>query len=181
MASTSAPPVTEPSPPWPPICPPQSWPISSACTSTQSNHARCTPPTWAFNYYAGTWAEARAQWTQPTIDEDTFDDEGRCFADHVATAFVGSPQDSYKYQREVDGDLSAVVNAQFDAMTGQHFVAPHIAPLVGTWDAELEDRWPVIRTMAGMLLDGLYRRGRDHRCCGRAVALAGVKTGVAMP
>ena len=48
---------------------------------------------WAFNYYAGPWAEARAQWTQPTIDEDSFDDEGRCFADHVATAFVGSPPD----------------------------------------------------------------------------------------
>jgi hypothetical protein len=32
---------------------------------------------WAFNYYAGPWAEARAQWTQPTIDEGTYDDEGR--------------------------------------------------------------------------------------------------------
>jgi len=77
---------------------------------------------YAFIAYAGPWAEARLRWTEVAIDDNTLDEEGRRFADHVAEAFSWNESDWVKYETEVGGDVSAVVEASAADMFGWDFV-----------------------------------------------------------
>lgn len=101
-----------------------------------------------FVAYAGPWAEARSRWAlRPFTGEDA---TGRTFDDHVGRALL------------LDADDAMVVGlAEFDVATmlrdggaddtecwrwlrGVHYA----------WNAELEDVWPVVEHVSGLLLAG---------------------------
>jgi hypothetical protein len=108
---------------------------------------------YAFIAYAGPWAEARAKWTEPTIDDDTLDAAGRSFTDRVASAFRSNTSDWANYEQEMGGDVS-VADAGLSEMFGWDFVWPPMTLPDPAWDAELEARWPEIQEMAARMLAG---------------------------
>jgi len=107
---------------------------------------------YAFIVYAGPWAEARAGWTEPTIDDAVLDATGRSFAAHVAAAFSFNTSDWVEYEQEMGGDFSAVSNAGLAEMFGWEFEWPRMTPPEPTWPAELEARWPEIQELATRML-----------------------------
>ena len=106
---------------------------------------------YAFIAFAGPWAEVRAQWTKSCRNDDAVDDDGRCFADHLAVAFCHNQKDSLDYHREVEGDIRAAIDASAAAMFFPDEIPPRITP-PGNWDAELEARWPEIQEWAATML-----------------------------
>jgi hypothetical protein len=99
-------------------------------------------PTWAnpFIAYAGPWAEARVQW--PDIDLTDTDGGGRTFRDYVQAAFENSAdaQTYEAYRRHEDAWSQGP--------------PPTFVEKTRTWNAELEEHWPVIRAVALRLLAG---------------------------
>jgi hypothetical protein len=107
---------------------------------------------YAFIAYAGPWAEARLRWTEVAIDDNTLDEDGRRFADHVAEAFSWNESDWVKYETEIGGDVSAVVEASAADMFGWDFVWPTLTPPDAAWSVELDARWPEIQQLAARML-----------------------------
>ncbi len=96
----------------------------------------------AFIAYAGPWAEARCQWPD-NLGLDAHDEEGLTFDDYVASAWLRNPDDLADYKASCAADVTA-------------FGYPaHLVELrEESWARELEDRWPVIRQIAELLLCG---------------------------
>jgi Peptidase M50B-like len=97
----------------------------------------------AFVTYAGPWAEARAQWEPPALDDE--DDDGYTFEDYVTAAFLrNAAGDGEDYRRAQEADA---------AMYGPEFA--HLAyGREEHWSRELEQSWSAIRQLAAMLMDG---------------------------
>jgi hypothetical protein len=110
--------------------------IEPACTVT-----RLSPEDRAFVIYAGPWAQARAEWTAPTLDGlDDADDEGLLFDDYVTTALVDSR----------DHDLALYTEALADDPDDPD----EDRERAQTWTRELESVWPVMQQVAALLVDG---------------------------
>jgi hypothetical protein len=107
--------------------------------------------------FAGPWAEARCRWTPESLDDQ--DGNGLKFCYYLRGAF----------SRNRDGDLERYQQLEEGILPdGTRFTSPTagLAQLQGrprveliaereqTWSRELEERWPLIRRVAGMLLDG---------------------------
>jgi hypothetical protein len=109
---------------------------------------------YAFILYAGPWAEARAGWPEPTIDDTALDTSGRSFADQVAFAFSCNTSDWAEYEQEMGGDVGAVSDAGLVEMFGWDFAWPPVTPPDPAWDAELEARWPEVQQLAARMYAG---------------------------
>jgi hypothetical protein len=109
-------------------------------------HYRAKPCDWGFITYAGPWAEARAHWLMPDLDGE--DDEGCIFADYLVGAWM--------YNNDGDGAAYRAAEDAEIAMLGEF--GDQFAQLEGAreqvWWRELEDRWPVIQQVAGLLMAG---------------------------
>lgn len=114
-----------------------------------------------FVVYAGPWAEARSQWTRDSLDSlDGEDDDGRPFRDYVREAFdVNRDGDLDKYEQLEEGILPDGTRSEPPtARMAQFSGRPRdevIAERGQECSRQLEEHcWPVIRVVAGMLLDG---------------------------
>lgn len=119
------------------------------------------PSYFHFAVYAGPWAEARSQWPQDSLNSlDDEDDDGRPFRDYVRHAFdvIDRDGDSVKYFELEEGILPhgttfkplAPLIAEFERRP----IFEVVADREQEWSRRLEEHWPTIRTVAGMLLDG---------------------------
>ncbi|MCA2244873.1 MULTISPECIES: hypothetical protein [Mycobacteriaceae] len=100
------------------------------------------PAQVAFVFYAGPWAEARAQWAHPVLGGlDESDDRGIPFREAVIAAFKDAPHfgggsDLAMYMQQVRVD-------------------PSIPSMEAYWSGDLECAWPAIQKLAAALRDGL--------------------------
>lgn len=113
-----------------------------------------------FVVYAGPWAQARARWSEPTLDDD--DADGCCFEDHVFAALMENPDDFDSYRQHLDHPILVARYdherkmaqkhpERFDNESGSF---NHIAAQEHLWTFELERVWPVIEQVAQALLNG---------------------------
>jgi hypothetical protein len=107
---------------------------------------RAEPWDIQFATYAGPWAEARCQWNQDSLHGE--DDDGRVFGLYVIGAWrVNRDGDYDKYVLLEEGILPD--GTRFDMPTTL------IAEREEAWDFQLEKLcWPVIRTVARLLMQG---------------------------
>lgn len=112
----------------------------------QDDHSGITwhrgkPTDGPFIAYAGPWAEARHSWPEG-VPLDGQDDEWLTFDDYVAGVFLHQ-----------SGDLEALRphDEQVQQLRAQGVDVPGG---YAVWDHELERVWPVVREVAGRLLDG---------------------------
>lgn len=110
----------------------------------------CAPGDRMFVTFAGPWAEARCQWPLPSLDgEDT---EGAIFDDYLLAAWM----------RAADGDHDVYEDMRAHDVGDRIVIAEHLGITPGElrdreergWADELEQAWPVIQQVAGMLLAG---------------------------
>lgn len=119
-------------------------------TTTYLGHTgyRGKPCDTAFVTYAGPWAEARAQWVRPTLDDE--DDDGCTFEDYVSVAFLSNADgdgEDYRRAQEAEAAQLGEFGQQFLDLTGVR---------QEMWSGELEQSWPLIQQVAAiaMLVDG---------------------------
>ena len=78
-------------------------------------HFRAKPCDRAFITFAGPWAEARAQWPLPDLDDE--DDDGCTFQDYLVVAWMHNADgDLAGYKRARDAD-AAMFGEQFADLT----------------------------------------------------------------
>ena len=132
--------------------------ISVEPTARHDGITHCRGSDFAFRTYAGPWAEARAQWPNPTLDG--CDEDGCTFDDYVTRVFSTNTSDSdfFQYQLEMDGPLQPVLDAVWRQIrpneSGGDLSPRGIVARQETWDSELEHAWPVIQRVAERLLSG---------------------------
>ena len=121
------------------------------------NDVRCRPFDAGFITYAGPWAQARAQWHGPTLDDD--DEDGCCFGDYVVGALIENAEDTAAW-RQWDAELLQAAQDDFTRRAQQESpellggLDPGAAREQG-WERELERCWPVIQQVAAMLVNGV--------------------------
>jgi Peptidase M50B-like len=116
---------------------------------------RCTSFDNMFVIYAGPWAEARAQWRKPMLDEDGVDDDGCTFRNRIAVAFEASADgDGAEYLRARKTDPLEMARSTDQRKTVVGLELPDIFDREKLWSRELECAWPVIEHMADRLLAG---------------------------
>jgi len=104
-----------------------------------------------FVSYAGPWAEARAQWPED-LSVDDFDDEGLDLEDYIVIALVANPPDLQGY-REPVGEIALSNRKAMERAFGDE-IRQMDAARDKAWDSELERMWPVMLSVAHMLMDG---------------------------
>jgi hypothetical protein len=91
-------------------------------------------PADAFTIHAGPWAQARAGWPMPSLDDQ--DDDGAIFDDYVVGALLSEidygDSDLERYRAAGGGDIDQERQ----------------------WSIELQRLWPVIRALADRLMIG---------------------------
>ncbi len=114
---------------------------------------RIKPFDRAFIIYAGPWAEARAQWTDPTFDG--CDGDGCLFEDLVTAAFLRNYDgDATEYKQALDYDPAEIARRAgvFDELARRS--GQEIPDREEMWSRQLECAWPVIQQLAVRLLAG---------------------------
>lgn len=107
-------------------------------------HAKIVDAT--FISFAGPWAEARALW--PGADLPGQDLDGYRFADYLEVAWA------LNYGGEADDDAAAE-----PGICREEWFSKWVSKREAEWSCELEDVWPVITTVARLLVDD---RHVDH-------------------
>jgi len=105
-----------------------------------------------FVSYAGPWAEARAQWPED-LSVDDLDDEGLGLNDYIAIALVANPPDRQGYE-EPTGALAIAIRKDLERDRSDEVIRQMDAARDETWDRGLESMWPVMLSVAHMLMDG---------------------------
>jgi excisionase family DNA binding protein len=119
-------------------------------TDEYAGHTQTRLKPWsddaAFVTYAGPWAEARFQWPLPTLHGD--DDDGCTFEDYIIAAFLNNIDgDGKQYRDDLDRERQGY---------GKHYDRlVNVARREQFWSTrELEGVWPVMQSVAALLLAG---------------------------
>jgi hypothetical protein len=115
-----------------------------------------------FILYAGPWSHACARWgTDPPVDEDSLDNDGRRFSDLVVTEMQNNLSDFGHYERAMGGDPEVVRKLELDRIAAHihgkddnEVVRPPISQPDPTWHHEMLEIWPQISELAKRLLAG---------------------------
>ena len=105
-----------------------------------------------FVSYAGPWAEARAKWPED-LSVDDLDDEGLDLNDYIVIALVANPPDLQGY-REPTTQAAIATPKAVERDCGDETIRQMDAARDEVWDRQLEDMWPVMLSVAQMLMDG---------------------------
>ena len=103
-----------------------------------------------FASYAGPWAEARARWPEH-LRIDEFDPNGSEFADYIIEALLLNPPDFEGYKKP-KGEAAVASRRSMEQLYGDK-MAEMDAARDEIWDRELEDMWPVMLSVAQLLID----------------------------
>ena len=105
-----------------------------------------------FVSYAGPWAEARAQWPSD-LSVGELDDDGGEFNDYIVFALAANPPDLQGY-REPTGEIAIAIRKALERDCGDETIRQMDVARDEIWDRQLEDMWPVMLSVAQMLIDG---------------------------
>ena len=125
----------------------KSTPTTSGTPGNGSSHLT------ARYHLRGPWAEARAQWTDPTFDG--CDGDGCLFEDLVTAAFLRNYDgDATEYKQALDRDPAEIARRAgvFDELARRS--GEEIPDREEMWSRQLECAWPVIQQLAVRLLAG---------------------------
>jgi hypothetical protein len=114
-----------------------------------------------FNCYAGPWAEARAKWPQG-LPLDQFDDDGFDFDDYLLGVLISQPDDLKGLSEPAD-ETEAAIRAAMTQLLGVEATRQADTNRERVWHSELDQMWPVIESVAQMLMSGAAVTARQVR------------------